>query len=94
MSVNSETNWDRVDALRDEDIDTTDNPLLDDRILARMRRRMPTEGAVVTVPVDSDVLAWFQLNGPDVETRMSVALRTYAEGQGMASKEAGVASTE
>jgi uncharacterized protein (DUF4415 family) len=33
----------------------------------------------VTVPVDAEVLEWFQAQGADYEQRMQAALRIYAE---------------
>jgi uncharacterized protein (DUF4415 family) len=40
---------------------------------------MPEGRSVVAVPVDPDLLAWFQAQGSESEGRMIAALRIYAE---------------
>jgi uncharacterized protein (DUF4415 family) len=74
----SKTNWTRVDALTDDDIDTTEAPALSEDFFRRARWRTPAPVSV-TVRVDPDVLAWFQAQGEAGQRRMSAALRIYAE---------------
>lgn len=73
----SETDWSRVDALADEDIDTSESPVLDEAFFERAELHLPAQQAV-TLHVDADVLAWFQAQG-DPQARISAALRLYAE---------------
>jgi uncharacterized protein (DUF4415 family) len=40
---------------------------------------MPKGQVTITVPVDPDLLAWFQAQGSECEQRMIAALRIYAE---------------
>jgi len=42
MSNSSRTDWSRIDAMSDEDIDTSDIPPLDDEFFSRAELRMPT----------------------------------------------------
>lgn len=92
MEIDSETvsrtDWARVDALTDEDIDTSDTPPLSEALLAKAQWLMPGESlprpaknATVKVELDLDpqTLAWFQSQGQDYERRMLAALRLYAE---------------
>ena len=79
MSNCSETNWVMVDSLTDEAIDRSELPPLDESFFARATWRMPEKQAVVAVPVDPDLLAWFQAQGSESEQRMIAALRIYAE---------------
>ena len=84
MNYTSKTNWDKVDALGEEDIDTSDIPPLTDEFFAKAVWRKPKKAAVlprvpVTVQVDKDTLAWFEAQGPDYEQRLSAALRVYAD---------------
>ena len=74
----SRTNWAQVDALADEDIDTSEIPSLTEDFFRRARWRKPASVSV-TVQVDPDVLAWFRAQGEDAERRMTAALRIYAE---------------
>ena len=77
MKSSSDSDWERVDSLRDEDIDTSDIPPLSDNFFQRARMRMPKQS--VTVHIDRDLLQWFQSQGEDYERRMNAALRLYVE---------------
>ena len=79
MNNSSETNWAMVDSLTDEMIDRSELPPLDESFFARATWRMPEGQAIVAVPVDLDLLAWFQAQGSESEQRMIAALRIYAE---------------
>lgn len=79
MNKSSETNWERVDALTDEMIDTTDIPPLSEGFFTRATLRMPQQFTTVTVQVDSDIWAWFEAQGDECEQRLNAALRIYAE---------------
>jgi uncharacterized protein (DUF4415 family) len=79
MNKPSETDWARIDAMADEEIDTSDIPPLTEEFFKRAKVRMPQHKVAVTVQVDSDVLAWFHAQGEDYEQRMNAALRIYAE---------------
>lgn len=72
-----ESDWARVDAMVDEEIDTTDIPPLTEDFFRRARVRMPKQQ--VTVQIDADLLRWFQAQGSNYEQRMNAALRIYVE---------------
>jgi uncharacterized protein (DUF4415 family) len=85
----SRTNWERLDALSDSEIDTSDIPPLTEDDFARSQWRFPasaestamapSHAVLVEVAVDEDILAWFQSQGKDYPQRMRAALRLYAE---------------
>ena len=77
MKNSLESDWDRVDAMADEDIDTSDIPPLTERFFQRARVRMPKRR--VNMQIDADLLQWFQAQGEDYERRMNAALRLYVE---------------
>ncbi|HID87186.1 MAG TPA: hypothetical protein EYP55_07370 [Anaerolineae bacterium] len=79
MNKPSETNWEWVDTLTDDMIDTTDIPALSESFFARATLRMPRQPIAITVRVDPDVLAWFKAQGEEYEQRINAALRIYAE---------------
>lgn len=79
MNKASETDWDRIDAMTDDEIDTSDIPPLTETFFKRAKIRLPQPKIAVTVQVDPDVLAWFKAQGEDYEQRMNAALRIYAE---------------
>ncbi len=75
----SETDWTRVDAMTDEEIDTSDIPPLDEAFFAGARLRMPARKVSITMIVDADVVEWFQAQGEEFQHRINAALRIYAE---------------
>lgn len=75
----SETDWERIDSMTDEEIDTSDIPPLDDAFFANAQWRMPLKKTAVTLSVDDDVLKWFEAQGADFQQRINAALRIYAE---------------
>ena len=77
MNNSLKSNWDRVDAMADEDIDTTDIPPLTKDFFQSARVRMPKQR--VTMEIDMDLLNWFQAQGDNYEQRMNAALRIYVE---------------
>ena len=82
MSSTSRTDWSRIDAMTDDDIDTSDIPPLTDEFFSKAKLRMPPSSlATVAVRVDSETLTWFQSKGEEAEQHMAAALRIYAEAQ-------------
>jgi uncharacterized protein (DUF4415 family) len=78
MSVKSETDWARVDALTDEGIDTSDIPEQTEDFFRRAALRLPKGAETVTVHLDAGTLDWYR-SQDDAEQRMSAALRLYAD---------------
>ena len=84
MNSSSKTDWARIDAMTDDEIDVSDSPLLSDDFFAKAKLLMPGESASrqtvkVELELDPKILAWFQSQGQDYERRIRVALRLYAE---------------
>ena len=69
----------RIDALKDEAIDTSDIAPLDKSFFAKAHLRMPTRKATITMRIDADVLNWFRLQGKRYQSRMNAVLRMYVE---------------
>lgn len=79
MNNTSETNWEKVDALTEEEIDTSDIPPLTEKFFGKSCWWKPVEPLKVLVQIDPSVLAWYQAQGEDYEKKMAAALRIYAE---------------
>jgi len=61
MSNTSRTDWSRIDAMTDDDIDTSDIPSLTEEFFNQAKLRIPPSSMTkVAVNVDSETLAWFQ----------------------------------
>lgn len=79
MNKPSSTDWDRVDALTDDQIDTSDISELPESFFASAQWRLPCETRSVLLHVDPEILAWFQAQGDHWEQRLNAALRIYME---------------
>ena len=79
MSRNSETDWARVDATTDAEIDTSDIPEMSESFFSGAALRLPGGTVSVPVKVPPDVLAWYRAQGEGYEERMAAALRIYAD---------------
>ncbi|GAP97125.1 hypothetical protein [Leptolyngbya sp. NIES-2104] len=74
----SETNWEKVDSLTEQEIDTSDIPPITEELFKKSRWWKPANSLNVLVEIDADTLAWFRSQGEDCERRMAAALRIYA----------------
>lgn len=63
----TKTNLERLDAMTDDMIDTSDIPPLTDKFFATAKWRMPGKKVKVTVEVDSEVMEWFMAQGDNYE---------------------------
>ncbi len=79
MNSISRTDWARVDALTDEDIDISDIPPLSEEFFAKARWRIPVKPMTVIIRIDPETFEWFQSQGERSEEQMAMALRIYAE---------------
>lgn len=78
MNNISKTDWERIDAMGDEDIDTSDIPPLTAEFWTKAKLRTPKQ-ITTSVQIDSETFAWFQSQGENAAQQMSVALKIYAE---------------
>jgi uncharacterized protein (DUF4415 family) len=82
-SKRSRTDWGRVDALKDEDIDFSDTPEVTPEMFARavVRRGLKPvpRKAQLTLRLDSDVLEWFRKQGQGYQTKINALLRAYMD---------------
>lgn len=79
MSNTSRTNWEKVDSLTEEDIDTSDIPPLTEEFFSKSRWWKPVKPLNVLVQVAPDTFALFQTQGEDYEKKMAAALRICVE---------------
>lgn len=83
-SRKSETDWERLDATGDEEIDLSDCPEITPEMFAKavIRRDLkPVRKTQVTLRLDSDVLGWFKGRGRGYQTSINSLLRAYVEEQ-------------
>ena len=83
ISKKSQTDWERLEAMENEEIDLSDIPELTPEMFAKavVKRGLKTKEnkAQLTIRVDRDVLAWFKTQGRGYQTRINSLLRAYME---------------
>lgn len=78
MKKQSKTDFHQLEAMTDDDIDTSDIPELDDEFFKTANLRLPTKKSV-TIRLDADVLDWFKSQGKGYQTKINKLLRAYME---------------
>ncbi len=80
--IKSQTDWARLDAMQDEEIDFSDIPEVTPEMFAKaiVRRGLkPRTKSQLTLRLDSDVIDWFKQQGRGWQTQMNALLRAYME---------------
>ncbi len=83
ISNKAQTDWERIDALKDKDIDLSETPEISAEMFARsiVRRglKVAPRKTQLTLRVDSDVLDWYKKQGAGYQTKINALLRSYME---------------
>jgi len=80
MKRQSRTDWKRIDAMGDEDIDFSDIPKLGPEFFANAIV-WPGTKEQITLRLDPDVLKFFRKQGRGYQTTINAVLRKYMEAQ-------------
>ena len=82
-SRKSRTDWKRIDALKDQDIDFSDSreipPEMFARAMVRRGLKPVRHKEQLTLRIDSDVVEWFKRKGQGYQTKINALLRAYVE---------------
>lgn len=65
--------------MSDDEIDTSDIPLLDESFFANAKLRLPEGKVPVMLNVDEEIIEWYQKQGGSFQGLLNTALRDYAE---------------
>jgi uncharacterized protein (DUF4415 family) len=82
ISIKSQTDFARLDKIKDEDIDLSDAPEITPEMFAKaiVRRGLkPRTKTQLTLRVDTDVLEWYKKQGRGYQTRINQLLRAYMQ---------------
>lgn len=63
----------------DDEIDTSDIPLLDESFFANARLRLPEGKVSVILSADEELIEWYQSQGGNFQGLLNTALRDYAD---------------
>lgn len=86
MNKPTKTNSERLDAMTDDMIDTSDIPPLTDEFFATAKWLMPKHAVTVTVEVEPEVVEWYKAQGDNYARYLAAALRIYARAHQMPEK--------
>jgi uncharacterized protein (DUF4415 family) len=79
-SVLTQTDWQRLESLSDDAIDTSDIPELDESFFAQAQFRQ-IDQKTVKLQLDSDVIDWFVEQGQGYQAKINHLLRSYMQTQ-------------
>ena len=79
--MKDDTDWARVDAMTDDDIDFSDNPETDEAFWADAKLVLPEPKTSIGIRLDNDIVSWFKKQGTGYQTKINAVLRTYVERQ-------------
>ena len=71
----------RLRNMKDEEIDYSDIPELDEAFFEKAVIVLPQPKASVSIRLDQEVLDWFKSQGKGYQTRINALLRAYMEAQ-------------
>ena len=74
----SKEDWERIDAIKDEDIDYSDIPEIKDLSGLRprqVRELKESEKVPVSCNLDADIVEWLKQDGESYQTRLNAILR-------------------
>lgn len=74
---NTKTDWDKIDAMADDDIDYSDNPEITEGFFKIAFIRKPTHKKAVSLRIDEDIIEFFKKNNEKYQTKINDVLRAY-----------------
>ena len=80
MRKKSRTDWAKIKAMKDRDIDFSDASKLDDDFFAEAKL-WPGKKKQITIRLDPDVLDYFKTKGRGYQSSINATLRRYMETQ-------------
>lgn len=80
MRKQSRTDWVKIKAMKDKDIDLSDAPELDDDFFGEAKL-WPGKKRQITIRLDPDVVDFFKTKGRGYQSSINAALRRYMEAQ-------------
>jgi len=80
-NMKSRTDWARIDAMTDDEIDYSDCPPLGKEFWENAKLVMPEPKVPIGARFDKDIVSWFKKQGPGYQSRMNAVLKTYIEAQ-------------
>ncbi|MDQ5920413.1 MAG: hypothetical protein QG673_469 [Pseudomonadota bacterium] len=77
MKKSSKTDWTKIDAMSDDDIDYSDSPELTEEFFKIAFIRKPTHKKPVSLRLDEDIVEFFKKINKQYQTKINDVLRAY-----------------
>ena len=79
----SNTDWEALENMTDDEIDFSDIPPLDDDFFKKAVWRIPGKKKMISIRLDPEVLEWFKAQGQGqrYQTHINAVLRAYVKAQ-------------
>jgi uncharacterized protein (DUF4415 family) len=81
----SQTDWAKVDALSDTDLDYSDSPKISPEFFVtgklRKGQRVPVGKEAISIRLDRDILEWLRSRGSGYQSEVNALLRAYMQSQ-------------
>jgi uncharacterized protein (DUF4415 family) len=75
----SKADWEKFDAIGEEEIDTSDIPALGKNFFRKAELKLPPGKARITIWLDQDILEFIRAQGRGYQTRINAILRLWYE---------------
>ena len=79
LAMKSQTDFKRLDAMTDEDIDYSDIPPLTEEFWKNVKLLKPSEKEMISLRVDKDIVDWFRKQGKGYQSYMNAVLKSFVE---------------
>ena len=73
----TKTNWDKIDAMTDDEIDYSDSPELTEEMMRIAFIRKPIHKKAVSLRLDDDIIEFFKKHSDKYQTKINDVLRAY-----------------
>ncbi len=74
------TDWARVDATTDKEIDYTDSPEITEEMFKVMKKFEPPKKVLVNLRMDQEIVDFFKENSKQYQTKINEVLLTFVRG--------------
>lgn len=73
----TKTNWDKIDAMTDDELDYSDSPELTEEMMRIAFTRKPIHKKAVSLRLDDDIIEFFKKHSDKYQTKINDVLRAY-----------------
>ena len=77
----TKTDWQRLAAMTDDEIDTSEIPKLDENWFLEANTITPESEEAISLRLDREIVDWFKSQGKGYQLRMNAVLRAYVHNQ-------------